>query len=393
MTTQMTCPNCEAGELSLFFEADRIPAHSVLLLHTRTEAIDFPKGKIALGFCPVCGFVSNTAFDPALNEYDERYEATQGFSPTFNTFARRLAADLVERHQLHGKRMIEIGCGQGEFLTLLAELSEGYGIGFDPAYRPCKLQGPAAERLEFVSDFYGEKYAHIQADFVCCRMTLEHIHPTADFMRIVRRAVGDNPDTVVFFQIPNAMYVLRDVAFWDVYYEHCSYFTKGSVARLFRHAGFDVTRLWTDYDDQYLMIEARPGDGTNPRLPEEDDLAAITQAVDHFRVELPRRLQAWRDRLAEIEAHGQRVVIWGGGSKGVAFLTTLGISEQIRYAVDINPLKTGTFMAGTGQAIVNPEFLRDYQPGVVIVMNPVYCAEIQEELNRLGVQAELLPLE
>ena len=387
------CPTCEKGELSVFFRAGNIPAHSVLLLQSHAEAVAFPKGDIVLGHCPECGFVSNTAFDPALNEYDERYEATQGYSPTFNTFARRLAADLVERHALQGKRMIEIGCGQGEFLTLLAELSGGYGIGFDPAYRPHELQGPAADRLEFIADFYGEKYADMSADFVCCRMTLEHIQPTAEFMRIVRRAVGDNPDTVIFFQIPNAMYVLRDVAYWDVYYEHCSYFTEGSVARLFRNAGFDVTRLWTDYDDQYLMIEARPGDGHNPLLPEEDDLAAIAAAVASFKEELPKRLQVWRDRLAAIAAKDQRVVIWGGGSKGVAFLTTLGITDQIKYAVDINPLKTGTFMAGTGQEIVAPEFLREYQPDVVIVMNPVYCDEIQKDLDRLGVQAELIPLD
>ena len=53
-------------------------------------------------------------------------------------------------------------------------------------------------------------------------------------------AIGERPDTVVFFQIPNARYVLCDVAFWDIYYEHCSYFTKGSLARLFRQAGFEV---------------------------------------------------------------------------------------------------------------------------------------------------------
>ena len=71
---QHLCPNCHAGELVLFFEADNIPAHSVLLLNSNEEAVRFPKGDIVLGFCPECGFVSNTAFDPALNEYDERYE-------------------------------------------------------------------------------------------------------------------------------------------------------------------------------------------------------------------------------------------------------------------------------------------------------------------------------
>jgi hypothetical protein len=47
-------------------------------------------------------------------------------------------------------------------------------------------------------------------------------------------------------------------------------------------------------------------------------------------------------------------------------------------------------MAGTGQEIVGPEFLRVHRPDVVIVMNPVYCNEIQRELDRMGIAAELV---
>jgi hypothetical protein len=60
--------------------------------------------------------------------------------------------------------------------------------------------------------------------------------------------------------------------------------------------------------------------------------------------------------------------------------------------VDINPYKHGTYMAGTGQEIVGPEFLREYRPDVVIVMNPIYCNEIQQNLDRIGVTAELMPV-
>jgi hypothetical protein len=74
----------------------------------------------------------------------------------------------------------------------------------------------------------------------------------------------------------------------------------------------------------------------------------------------------------------------------VAFLTTLRIQDEIEYAVDINPYKHGTYMAGTGQQIVAPEFLREYRPDVVIVMNPIYCNEIRRDLNRMGVTAELM---
>ena len=82
-------------------------------------------------------------------------------------------------------------------------------------------------------------------------------------------------------------------------------------------------------------------------------------------------------------------MLWGSGSKGVAFLNTLAGAELIEYVVDINPYKHGKFMAGTGQEIVAPERLRDYRPDVVIAMNPIYLNEIQRSLDELGVAAEL----
>ena len=123
-----------------------------------------------------------------------------------------------------------------------------------------------------------------KADYVCCRHTLEHIHDVLDFMRLVRTAIGDRPDVPVFFELPDLERVLVERAFWDIYYEHCSYFTLGSLARLFRRTGFEVTELWKAYDGQYLMIEARPVAGpTTAALAQEDDLARITAEVDAVR--------------------------------------------------------------------------------------------------------------
>jgi hypothetical protein len=89
---------------------------------------------------------------------------------------------------------------------------------------------------------------------------------------------------------------------------------------------------------------------------------------------------------------GDKVVLWGSGSKAVAFLTTLGIGDEIEYCVDINPHKHGTFMAGSGQAVIAPRFLAQYQPDMVIAMNPVYQAEIQADLTRMGLSPRLLAL-
>jgi hypothetical protein len=392
--TELVCPSCTSDKVEVFYEVADVPTNSVLLLESPAEARAVRRGDVRLGLCRACGHVYNTAFDPVLTEYSGRYESTQAFSGTFNAFHRRLAQDMVERFDLVGKEIIEIGCGNGEFLVLLCELGGNRGVGFDPAYRPGRVTMPAGSRIDFVTDFYSERYRDRQADFVTCKMTLEHIIDTGRFVRAVRDAIGERLETMVCFQIPNGRYVLGDLAFWDVYYEHCSYFTHGSLARLFRREGFDVLDLWTDYDEQYLMIAARPAAGPSEvRLPAEDDLDGVTADVERFAAEVPARLAAWRRELRELGDARRSVVLWGGGSKGVSFLTTLGLTSEVSAVVDINPHKWGTFMAGTGHEIVGPDALVEIRPDTVVVMNPIYLDEVRRDLASRGLEPALRAVE
>jgi SAM-dependent methyltransferase len=300
-----------------------------------------------------------------------------------------LAGRWIEKYDLHDKDILEIGCGKGEFLILMCEIGGNRGTGIDPSYRPERTESPAADRIKFVRDFYSERYADLSGDALICRHTLEHIPDTANFMGIVRRSVGDR-QTTVLFELPDVLRVLREVAFWDIYYEHCSYFTTGSLARLFRREGLDVIGLSMDYDDQYILIEAQSGTGTGtPSLAGEDDLEVTAKAVDLFEELYPARIATWRNELQQIADSGSKAVIWGAGSKGVSYLTTLGVTGEIDCAVDINPYKQGMYMAGTGHPVVPPEYLQTYRPDVVIAMNSVYLPEIRQTLDSLGVSAEL----
>lgn len=388
------CQSCGSAGVRVFFEVTRVPTNSVLLLTSQQDAVDAPRGDIRLGHCPLCGHVQNAAFESRLTEYSGRYESTQGYSPTFNRFHQALAHDVVERFDVRGKTVLEIGCGNGEFLTMLCKAGGNKGIGFDPAFIQGRVPVSPGIDVDFVADFYSEQYGNLEADFVVCKMTLEHIFDTGRFVHMVRAAVGSNPETVIMFQVPNARYVLGDVAFWDVYYEHCSYFTAGSLARLFRQQHFDVFDVWTDYDDQYLMLAAHPAHGTtSASLDVEQDRDKVTAEVEDFERDVAGRIDQWRRTIADLADEGRTVVLWGGGSKGVAFITTLGVDEEIAAVVDINPNKADTYMAGSGHRIVSPSALIHIHPDLVIVMNPVYLGEVREELNGLGIDAEVVGLE
>lgn len=391
------CPNCLQQALEPFYIVDPVAVHSVMLVPTRQEALRFPTGKITLGYCTSCGFVSNSSFDESKMHYSPKCEETQGFSSTFQSFHRRLAQDLIERYSLHHKTVLEIGCGKGEFISMLCANGQNRGIGFDPAFVPQRRPEVGGNAVEFIQDFYSEKYADVKADVIVCKMTLEHIPNTLHFISMVRRAIGDRFDTTVFFQVPDMSRVLKDIAFWDIYHEHCSYFTAGALRNLFVMSGFDVTDVWTDYDGQYLMITALPSKQPSrlwkvsiPPTKEE------TRAIHNFSLEAERRIHLWRQTIDRMKFEWQKIVIWGSGSKGVAFLSALQAhvdDGRIEYAVDINPFRKGNYMPGTGQEIVEPSFLSAYQPDVVIAMNSIYTKEIQSDLEHCGVKAIVLPIE
>ena len=117
MATTHACPNCQTAGMDVFYEADDIPVHSCMMLEHREQALAFPTRDLALGFCTACGFVSNVLFDASVQQYAVGYEEQQSFSPRFRRFQSEMIAGLIERYDLRGKDIVEIGCGKGDFLV------------------------------------------------------------------------------------------------------------------------------------------------------------------------------------------------------------------------------------------------------------------------------------
>lgn len=385
------CPSCGGRGMVPLYSLDDIPVHSTIQLTDRDKALDFPKGDLTLSYCPKCAFLCNSRYDASVQEYSMQCEESQHVSPTFTKFANELAQRWIDKYDIRDKTIIEVGCGKGEFLTLMCELGNNSGVGIDPSYQPWRNTSPAVARMRFINDLYSEKYTDIKADMIMCRHTLEHIGETGEFIRMIRRAIGDRKDMLVLFELPDMTRILKENAFWDVYYEHCSYFSPGSLARLFRANNFEVTELQRGYGDQYILIAAKPTDApTKPALPLENDLEEMHALVADFRRGVPASIESWRNMILESKIEGKNTVIWSALSKAVSFLTTLKVGDAIEYATDINPQRFNKFLPITGQQIMPPSFLAQYQPDYVILMNPIYVPEVQRDLDKMGVNAKIL---
>ncbi len=383
------CHNCGTARPRVFYEVENVPVHSCLLLDSAEQARGYPRGNIALALCETCGFIQNSVFDSSLHEYSPRYEETQAFSPRFNAFARELSEDYARAYDLRGKTVLEIGCGKGDFLLGLCDLADCHGIGIDPSFRADRVKPEAMRRIRFIPEFYAPEHGDLEADLILCRHTLEHIQPTRQFVQRVHDTVAGRNDVAVSFELPDTERVLDECAFWDIYYEHCSYFTGDSLRVLFESCGFDIVEQRSVFEGQYLVLDAVPSATPRDEIQKKPDIAQWQDRVRHFERNFEQQQRNWREFFASHHANDRTIALWGSGSKAVAFMTTLGIGTEVSAVVDVNPHRHHKFMPGTGHEILPPTSLMQSRPDVVVAMNPIYLAEIRADLLAMGLRPEL----
>lgn len=381
----MSCPVC--GENAEIAVSDPVeaPVFCNQLFRTRAEALAAPRGTIELKFCPRCGHVFNAAFDPSLVQYSPEYENTLHCSGQFRAYASSLVDGLLRRYPIEHGTIVEVGCGDGQFLTELSERAQATGVGFDPSYQGAS--GAVNGRVQIHRVRFGEQAFKLEPSLVCCRHVLEHIGTPGPFLALLRAAAPMG--TSVFFEVPNALYTMRDGGIWDVLYEHCGYFTPQSLQACFELAGFSVCAVEETFAGQFLTLHGvmreKPAFAAQLAGAHDSSLLAL---AEQFRVFYAQKTRGFRAQLAELRDNGRKVAVWGAGTKGVMFLNTVGTGEEV--AIDLNPKKHGMFIAGTGQPILAPSSLQAAAPDVVFVMNPVYAEEIRGALLELGLSPEIV---
>jgi len=390
-SSEYICLVCQSTDILVFAEISQLPVHCNLLWKTREEAVISPREDIRLGFCKTCGHIFNVSFDHGHMKYSQAYENSLHSSPRFQAYANSLAARLIGRYDLRGKDIIEIGCGKGEFLSLLCDMGGNRGLGFDPSYDDTRQGVGATGKVTVIRDFYSEKYAEQAADLICCRHVLEHIQYPRDFLLQLHRVVGERQGTIVFFEVPNVLYTVRDLGIWDIIYEHCSYFSVSSLVRLFIETGFMVHDVYTEFGKQFLSLEAsRAHYGKVNHWKVGTEVNELAALIRDFAEDYCGKVDLWKEKLNRLAEQGRGIVLWGAGSKGVTFLNAVDSADQIKSVVDINPRKKGMYVAGSGQRIISPDSLKKIRPDIVLIMNPNYRNEIQEIISQLGIDAAVM---
>ena len=386
-----TCDACASAVLIPFADLGEIPVLCGVHWADAAAAASSPVGQMTLAYCPNCAYVRNVAYDPSVMVYDTTMDTNLHHSAAFQAFSTTLATHLSDRYHLHDKQVLDIGCGQGEFLRELCHVAGCTGVGYDAMYAgPTAPDGSGAV---FHSQHAPRGAALGEFDLVTSRHWFEHVDDPYDFLLDLRQRAGQRPVNG-YLEVPDAGYDLS-TAGWEVIYPHVSYFDEYSLARIAERAGWRVEDSGVLFSGMFRFIEISANREGQPRLGSAHPADRSSRdrhltTLAGFSARQRNELASWRERIASLAGSGGRPVLWGAGSRGVQFLNLADPDRHLAAVVDVNPRKWGRFLPVTAHRVDPPSSLTDVAPSTVIITNPAYRSEIAADLARLGVTAQLL---
>ncbi len=304
--------------------------------------------------CVGCGLVQ---LKSAPVSYYREVVRAAAFSSEMRAFRIQQFNQLTEKYQLKNKKVVEIGCGKGEYLSLIQSVgTQAYGLEYSQAsVAECLNQGLKVSQGYIESKSYNIQHGPFDAFFILS--FLEHFPDPNSALQGIHHNLVDGG--LGFVEVPNFDMIIKHNLFAEFISDHLLYFTRETLKTMLNLNGFEVLEcqnIWHDYIISAVVKKRQMLDISSFSFHQEKLRLAFDQVFDQF--------------------GKKRVAVWGAGHQALAILALLDLADRIRYIVDSATFKQNKYTPATHIPIVSPETLELDPVDAVIVMSASYSDEV-----------------
>ena len=319
--------------------------------------------------CMGCGLVQ---FDCEPVDYYRDVIRAGGFSKTMVELRRYQYKHLIDSYHLEGKKFIEVGCGQGEFLKVLSEFPvEVHGIEHDPhLVELARAQG--LDVTEGFTETEDTRFAGGLYDVFLSFNFLEHQPDPGTMLQAIYRNLED--DAMGLITVPSFEYIMDHNSYYELIRDHLAYYTFETLTPLLERNGFLVEECEVINRDTLSVIVKK-----RPQMDTENLLECY--------VNLKREMESY---MKYLDAWDKKVAVWGASHQGFTLAATTKLGEKARYIIDSAPFKQGKFAPASHLPIVGPDHFHEHPVDAIIITAPGYTDEIAASIRRkFGTSVEI----
>ena len=346
------CISCK-GSLHELMKIENMPA-SAQDIPTKEE-LDKDCGiEVSLCVCEDCGLVQLK--NDAVYYYRDVIRAG-GYSTTMEALRKSQYKHFIEFASLEGKKIIEVGCGRGEFLGMLSDFPvEGYGTEHKK-----DLVEIAKEAGLRVDEDFPESEDHIfkngPFDAFMSFNFLEHQPHPRTYLKAIYNNLGDEGYGLI--TVPSFEYIMEQNSFYEIIPDHIAYYSFESLTHLLNICGFEVLEKETVNRDTISMIVKKR------KLP---DICGIISKKNDIATEVVETVKKY--------AKAGKIAIWGASHQGFTLCATTGIADYVDCIIDSAPFKQGKYAPASHIPIISPDEARKRKLEAIIIVAPGYTNEI-----------------
>jgi len=334
----------------LGFEA-RVPANSSRYFSSANRARSQPLADVRLASRQEDPYIFNVSFEEELIKYDDSYCTTvvnldQIIQiPTLDYFSSAIMPRLDS-----DARVIDIGCGQGEFVEALIDLGID-AFGFDPVLRE------STPRL-FPRYWSPDE---LPADLYVMRCVLPHIAEPWSFLDSIHAC---SSTALVLVEYQRIEWSLEHGTWYQVSHDHVNLFR----FRDFHHR-YHVIDAGTFSNGEWAWCLLDPSPRSARPILDDGLSGAYAQGL-------------MRERAAFLQlasAVSRPLVIWGAAGKGIVLASALRELRDGLYVIDADPRRWGRHLEASGLEVLRPdEGLRTApSDALVFVANPNHRDDVE----------------
>ncbi len=304
--------------------------------------------------CSGCGLVQLN--NEPVPYYKEVIRAS-GVSQEMTEFRLNQFKNFIEEYNLRNKKIIEIGCGGGEYLSIMDKFEiKTYGIEYsEKLVEECLKKGLRVTK-GFIENSE-DKIENSPFEGFFMLNSLEHLPNINSVLLGISNNLSEN--AVGIIEVPNFDMMLKNNLFTEFTRDHLFYFTKDTLKRTLEMNGYEVLEcnvVWHDY-----IISA---------IVKKRNKLSLNHFHEH-KEKLKKEINEY------IEKYGKNnVAIWGAGHQALAVISMTEIGNKIKYVVDSADFKQNKYTPATHIPIVSPEIINSDSVKAIIIMAASYSDEV-----------------
>ena len=365
------CRSCGETKLKRVISLGYQPLANNLLKKKNEKTDLYP---LEMNYCPTCHNCQLSISVEAKKMFSN-YLYTSSTSKSFREHFVNAAEKYIKVLKLKPKKsyIIDIGSNDGVALKPFKDLGFKNIVGIEPAKNLTIIANKnKIKTLNFFLEKKNIKKIKKNADLILASNVFAHSDNLKEMAECMKELL--KKDGTIIIEVQYLLNTLKDLTFDNIYHEHYNYWSLTSLVNFFNQFALTIFRaekISTHGGSIRIYLK-------NKKVKIEKNVKTLLKEEEDFGIKKFSTYKKFADKIYKIRSNvlnnlkklkkkNKQIIGYGSPAKATTALNFFGVTDQVDYIIEDNPLKHGKILPGVKIPIFSKKKLNKKASAILVL--------------------------